>query len=150
MTRSPRSACLLQWWNQRLRAPIIKITRTLQLDAVSQRAINSTAVREREKKKKKKDLRNGRIDARPVARRILRPEHQAARDAADAAEADEGRARKGTRPLPTDVVRLVRHARRDVGVGTRGAEEHACVSGRVALGEAHHGKADDAEQGVED
>lgn len=97
-----------------------------------------------------KYLRERGVHSRPIPRRVLRTEHQTTGNTAQTTKSDQSRTRERSRPLSTDVIRLVCHARGDIRIGSCYREEHARVPGGVALGETHHGQADDAEQGVED
>ena len=80
--------------------------------------------------------RDGSVHAGPVVGGVLRPEHQRAGDAADAAEADEGGGAEGAFPLAADVVGLVGHGGGDLGVDGAGEEEDAEVADCAAFGEA--------------
>lgn len=82
--------------------------------------------------------------------RVLLAKQQTTRDSTDAAKPDQGRAAEGPRPLSTDVVRLVRHARGDIRIAPGHGQEHARVAGDIALRKSHHRQPDDAQQGIRD
>lgn len=89
-------------------------------------------------------------EARDIGWGILTAENSTAHDPAKRAPTHERRAAKRPLPLPADVVGLVRQHAGDIGVSARGGEEGAEVPGaRVAVGPAHDGETDDAEDGVE-
>lgn len=94
---------------------------------------------------------DARVHARPVPRRrVLRPKHQTARNAAQPAKANERGAAKGALPLPAHVVCLERHDRRHVAVCPGRDEEDAKVARAGVCRPAHDGEADEAEHHVED
>lgn len=82
--------------------------------------------------------------------RVLASEDERAGDAADAAKHDKGGRAKGALPLAADVVGLVGQGGRDVGVGAGGDEKDAKVADGRALGEAHDGETNHAEDDVSD
>src|SRR5690242_10830394 len=57
---------------------------------------------------------------------------------------------KSTLPLATDIVRLIRHRRRNIAVSTCGGQEDAKVSDCRRLGKTHDRETDQAEDHVED
>lgn len=94
------------------------------------------------------NLRNGSVHARPVLRRILITEDQTTGNATDTAKSNQCGTAERASPLTTHIIRLVRHARRNIRICTCDREKDTCVPHRVALGKSHHGQADDAEQAV--
>lgn len=94
---------------------------------------------------------NASVHAGLVPRRlVLLPEDQAAGNAPDAAEADEGGGAEGALPLAADVVGLEAHHGGDVRVGAGGDEENAEVAHRGGGVPAHDGQADEGEHHVHD
>lgn len=90
------------------------------------------------------------IQSGSVKGRVLGPEDQTTGDTTDTAEANQGRATEGSLPLAADVIRLVGHGGWDVGVCSGRDEEDTKVACRSALGKAHDGETDDAQQHVDD
>ena len=92
---------------------------------------------------------NARIQTRLVAGKlILLAEDQGASNTADTTEGDKGSGAEGTLPLTADVVGLVRHGSRNVGVGASSDQENAKVADLGARREAHDGDTNDGQQGV--
>ena len=85
-----------------------------------------------------------------VGRAVLTPEDEAASDASDTSEANEGSAAKGALPLASKVVRLIGHGLGDIAVGSCARQEDAKVTNSHALSPAHEGQTDYGQQGVED
>lgn len=79
---------------------------------------------------------------------FILPENQTPSDTSDAPESHQRSATKSALPLATDVVRLPSHALRNVGVGTCTGEEDSGILGSYVSGPAHHGQADDRQDGV--
>jgi hypothetical protein len=76
------------------------------------------------------------------------PKHQTSSNTANTTKRNQRRTAEGALPLAADVVGLPAHHVRDVGVCTRASEENTCVLSRDARCPAHHGQADDGDDGV--
>lgn len=78
------------------------------------------------------------------------PEHQTASNTSNTTKGYKRSAAKCPLPLPTDVIRLPGHALRNVGVGACTSEEDTSILGPDVGGPAHHGQANDCEDGITD
>ena len=88
----------------------------------------------------KSTANHGRNDTRNVIRPILAPENQTASDAANTAEAGKRRTAERSLPLTTDVVCLICHTSRNVGVDTSDSNKDTEIFDPTVVCEGHDGQ----------
>lgn len=96
------------------------------------------------------DSRNDRNETRNILGRVLGPEYQGTSNTTNSTQSSKCGTAERPPPLASNVVCLIRHSSRDVGISARNSQKRSKQAYTRTTGKAHDRKADDGNAGVED